>query len=364
MPRPPQALVHVHQGMAGRPVLSSATMKANGFGCCVLGLAASVSQSAAETPELYRQVASVHWVVRDLEATKAAWARLGFRAVQDLGEMTVAGSFRGQSGTTRLKVATARLAALDAVWLQPLEGQNALSEFLARHGDGVFSLNYRAASNEALEAEVARLSALGVGVLQRAEVPRGAGTLTIVHMDTEPQGKYVLGLVHGTPPASAPAPAQAPATDDGPPFPAKLSQYALVVESLQPVADYWMRLGFPAMDVTHPPLTELRYHGKPGQFDQKLGWHRHGTVTWEWIEPLAGPTVYRDFLKAHGEGFHHIAFDVPDIDAAAKAWEAAGVKIVQSGAWGEKGKPGSGRFAYADTAPFGGVTVELLWNQR
>ena len=37
--------------------------------------------------------------------------------------------------------------------------------------------------------------------------------------------------------------------------------------------------------------------------------------------------------------------------------------IVQSGAWGEAGKPGAGRFAYADTTRFGGVTVELLWNQ-
>jgi catechol 2,3-dioxygenase-like lactoylglutathione lyase family enzyme len=346
----------------GSAVIFSAIMKAHGFGWIVLGLVASASLGAAETPELYRQVASVHWVVRDLEATKAAWARLGFRAVQDLGETTVAGSFRAQSGTTKLRVATARLAGLEVVWMQPVEGQNALAEFLARHGDGIFSLNYRAASKEALEAEVARLSALGVGVLQRAEVPSGAGALTIVHMDTEPQGKYVLGLVHGAPPASAPG--EAAATAEGPPFPAKLSQYALVVESLQPVSDYWERLGFPAMDVTHPALSDLRYHGEPGRFDQKLGWHRHGTVTWEWIEPLQGPTVYRDFLKAHGEGFHHIAFDVPDIDAAARAWEAVGVSIVQSGAWGEKGKPGSGRFAYANTAPIGGVTVELLWNQR
>jgi catechol 2,3-dioxygenase-like lactoylglutathione lyase family enzyme len=346
----------------GSAVIFSAIMKAHGFGWIVLGLVASASLGAAETPELYRQVASVHWVVRDLEATKAAWARLGFRAVQDLGETTVAGSFRAQSGTTKLRVATARLAGLEVVWMQPVEGQNALAEFLARHGDGIFSLNYRAASKEALEAEVARLSALGVGVLQRAEVPSGAGALTIVHMDTEPQGKYVLGLVHGAPPASAPG--EAAATAEGPPFPAKLSQYALVVESLQPVSDYWERLGFPAMDVTHPALSDLRYHGEPGRFDQKLGWHRHGTVTWEWIEPLQGPTVYRDFLKAHGEGLHHIAFDVPDIDAAARAWEAVGVSIVQSGAWGEKGKPGSGRFAYANTAPIGGVTVELLWNQR
>jgi hypothetical protein len=116
------------------------------------------------------------------------------------------------------------------------------------------------------------------------------------------------------------------------------------------------------MEVTHGPLTDLVYRGQPGRFDQRLGWHRHGTVTWEWIEPVAGPTVYEDFLKEHGEGFHHFALDVPDIDAASAAWQARGVKIVQSGGWGEKGKPGSGRFAYAATDAFGGVSTELLWN--
>jgi methylmalonyl-CoA/ethylmalonyl-CoA epimerase len=313
--------------------------------------------SQAEMPEMYRRVTSVHWVVKDLERVKRGWAKLGFPAVQDLGEMTVAGSFRGQSGSSRFRIAQARLAGADVVWIQPVEGGSAFGEHLTRHGEGVVSLNYTAASREALDAEVGRLAGLGVSVLQRAEVVTAAGRLSVVHMDTAPEGKYVLGLVHG----DAPRPtAEAPPT----PFPLKLSQYALVVNSLEKVSAYWQKLGFPAMEITHGPLSDLRYRGHPGQFDQRLGWHRHGLVTWEWIEPLAGPTVYQDFLEEHGEGFHHFAFDVPDIDAAGAAWAALGVKIVQSGAWGEKGKPGSGRFAYAATDAFGGVTTEFLWNHR
>ena len=80
-----------------------------------------------------------------------------------------------------------------------------------------------------------------------------------------------------------PAPKAPPAS----PFGAQLSQYALVVKDLKAASDYWEKLGIPAMDVTHPTLTDLEYHGQPGQFDQKLGWHRHGTITWEWITPLA-----------------------------------------------------------------------------
>jgi hypothetical protein len=322
----------------------------------LLALALAVP-SWAELPEMYRRVASVHWVVKDLGQVQAGWGKLGFPVLQDLGEMTVAGSLRGQSGSSRFRIAQARFAGANVVWIQPVDGASAFSEHLARHGEGVVSVNYAAPSREALEAEVKRLASLGVSVLQRAEVVTPAGRLSVVHLDTAAEGKYVLGLVHG----EAPRPAvEAPPA----PFPAKLSQYALVVKSLERVSAYWQKLGFPAMEITHGLLTDLVYRGQPGRFDQKLGWHRHGTVTWEWIEPLAGPTVYEDFLKEHGEGFHHFALDVPDIDAASAAWEARGAKIVQSGGWGEKGKPGSGRFAYAATDAFGGVTTEFLWNFR
>jgi methylmalonyl-CoA/ethylmalonyl-CoA epimerase len=310
--------------------------------------------SRGELPEMYRRVASVHWVVKDLDAVKSGWGRLGFPAV-DLGETAASGTFRGQAGPARMRMARARLAGADVVWIQPVEGETAFSDHLARRGEGVVSVNYAAPSLEALEAEVKRLGGLGVAVLQRGEVVTSSGRIVVVHMDTAAEGKYVLGLVHGEAP-----PAAAPAAEGG--LPLKLSQYALVVKSLEKVSAYWERLGFPRMDVTHPALSDLIHRGKPGTFDQRLGWHRQGTVTWEWIEPLAGPTVYDEHLLAHGEGFHHLAFDVPDMDAAIRAWEALGVPTVQSGAWGEKGKPGSGRFAYAATDAFGGVATEFLWN--
>jgi methylmalonyl-CoA/ethylmalonyl-CoA epimerase len=318
-------------------------------------LVALAAPSRAELPDFYRNVAGVHWVVSDLERVKAGWAKLGF-PVQDLGEVSASGSYLGQYGSARFRIAQARLAGAEVSWIQPLESESAFAEHLARHGDGVFSILYAVPTREALDAEVARLGALGVGVLQRGELATPAGRIAVVHMDTAAEGKYVLGLVHD----ETPRPASEPATA----IPLKLSQYALVVRSLEKVSAYWERLGFPKMEVTHGPLTDLVYRGQPGKFDQKLGWHRHGTVTWEWIEPLAGPTVYEDFLAEHGEGFHHFAFDVPDIDAAGAFFAAHGAPIVQSGGWGEKGKPGSGRFAYAATDAFGGVTTELLWNLR
>ena len=234
----------------------------------LLALALAVP-SRAELPEMYRRVASVHWVVKDLGQVQAGWGKLGFPALQDLGEMTIAGSLRGQSSSSRFRIAQSRIGGANVLWIQPLEGESAFGEHLARRGEGVVSVNYAAPSQEALEAEVRRLGSLGVPVLQRAEVVTPAGRLTVVHMDTAAEGKYVLGLVHG----EAPRPTvEAPPA----PFPAKLSQYALVVKSLEKVSAYWQRLGFPAMEITHGPLTDLVYRGEPGRFDQRLGWHRHG----------------------------------------------------------------------------------------
>jgi hypothetical protein len=40
------------------------------------------------------------------------------------------------------------------------------------------------------------------------------------------------------------------------------------------------------------------------------------------------------------------------------------LSLLALAAAGEKGKPGSGRFAYAATDAFGGVTTEFLWSFR
>ena len=121
-------------------------MKPIALGALVLGLAVPVR---ADTPDLYRQVASVHWVVKDLDSVKAAWGKLGF-PVQDLGEMAVSGSLRGEIGASRFRFAQARLAGATVFWIQPVEGPSVFREHLDRHGDGVVSLNYAAPSREAL----------------------------------------------------------------------------------------------------------------------------------------------------------------------------------------------------------------------
>jgi catechol 2,3-dioxygenase-like lactoylglutathione lyase family enzyme len=308
----------------------------------------------AQLPAYYKSVSRVVWVVKDLKPVVSGWQKLD-AAVEDRGTIEHQATFRGKPVTVKLRAAAARVGDLEVSWIQPAGGANAYTEFLAKHGDGVFSLAHRVPSLEDLELEVGRLSGLGAGVLQRGTVETEGGSVTYVQFDTEPKGKYSLGLVYEPPGVKSGLP-----ETTGP----KVTQYAFVVRNMRAVSAWWEKLGFPAMSYTHPPLSELVYRGKPGSFDQELGWQRHGQVVYEWIQPIKGPTVYNDFLQAHGEGLHHIAFDAPDLDKETARWTSAGYRVAQSGAWGEKDKPGSGRFAYVDTDAAGGVTVELLWNHK
>ena len=310
----------------------------------------------AALPDMYKSVHALTWVVRDVEKSVAGWKKLGFTDIRIVGDVTFADvRYRGNSATCTARVAEGHLGDVAVQWIQPLQGNNAYSEFLARHGTGMFSLVHRATSREALHAEIERMKALGVGVLQSESVHVAGSTSIRTYLDTEPQGKYALGLIYSPDAADSRATA----------LPGrKVVQFAFTVRELQPVLDFWSRLGFTDRSVTHPPLWDLRYHDRPADFDADLGWQRHGRVVYEWVHPLKGPTVYLDHMDEHGEGFHHIAFEVPDLDQEVAHWNALGFPFLQGGAWGEKGKPGWGRYAYQDTDAIAGAEVELLWNYR
>jgi methylmalonyl-CoA/ethylmalonyl-CoA epimerase len=239
-----------------------------------------------------------------------------------------------------------------------MDRASAWGAFLTLHGDGVMSLLFLAPSRETYEGETARLQAAGVGVLQRGVFPSGGQTVDYIYLDTQPQGKYVLGLMCGsqfTPPVISSAT----------PSSVRVTQFAFVVNSLPPVSAYWKRLGFPEFEVTHPVLTNLFYQGRSARYEQDLGWQRHGSIPFEWcVPPESSATVYAEYLKTHGEGLQHIAFEVSDMDQAIACYKQLGFETVQGGGWGEDGKPGSGRFGYVDTDRAGGLTIELLWNYR
>ncbi len=137
-------------------------------------------------------------------------------------------------------------------------------------------------------------------------------------------------------------------------------QVGIVVRDAAATAQAWVeRFQLePARIVDWPPpglnLEATRtYHGQPADFRMRLVFIETGPVQIEFIEPLEGPNIYADFLAEHGEGLHHILFEVDDPEALA---QGVGAKVLQSG--GSTLRPGA-IWSYLDTQELLGCIVEL-----
>jgi methylmalonyl-CoA/ethylmalonyl-CoA epimerase len=299
-------------------------------------LAAALACGAADLPDAYRTVSQIVFVVPNAAQAAAAWRKAGVPV----------SPARPLDGVYGRRATMASFANVTAMLVEP-GSRGPLHEFLVKQHGGGFALVHRFSDEPALAAELGRLKALGVQPLFDVQW-NGAH---YVFLDTIAAGKYSLAL------------SSAPRVESGAGS-RRVVQYAFVAHDLEAVSAFWNKLGFPAMTYSHPDTSELIYRGKPGAFDMRLGWQRHADVPYEWIQPLKGPSTYYDHVKQHGESFHHLAFNVDDMDAGIAEWSGFGFPMVMGGAWGAKGKPGSGRFAYHDLDGCCGHEIELLWNYR
>ena len=76
----------------------------------------------------------------------------------------------------------------------------------------------------------------------------------------------------------------------------------------------------------------------------------------ELIQPNGEKSTWQDHLDQHGEGIHHIAFGVKNMDEKIKACEDFGMTCVQRGKYGD----GNGEYAYLDAYKDMKCLVELL----
>jgi methylmalonyl-CoA/ethylmalonyl-CoA epimerase len=81
-----------------------------------------------------------------------------------------------------------------------------------------------------------------------------------------------------------------------------------------------------------------------------------GETLVELIEPLKEEGSNADYLREHGPGIQHVAFEVDDLEAALAELAERGVEPL-----GDVPMPGAGgmRIAFLDPQAFGGVLVEL-----
>lgn len=144
------------------------------------------------------------------------------------------------------------------------------------------------------------------------------------------------------------------------PVPVKISQIAVVVHDLdKAMKAYYELLGWGPWNVYEhvpPALHHTHLRGVPTEYSM-LGAETsvHGMGV-ELIQPLKGPSIYREWLDRHGEGFHHLAVmkhTAEESEQFKKDMAARGAAILMGGRIGE-----TIEFYYLDTVPALKIIIE------
>jgi methylmalonyl-CoA/ethylmalonyl-CoA epimerase len=77
----------------------------------------------------------------------------------------------------------------------------------------------------------------------------------------------------------------------------------------------------------------------------------------ELLQPLGADTAVGKFIERRGEGLHHVAYAVDDIDAALERLKGAGLKLID-----DQARPGirGSRVAFVHPKSTGSVLTEIV----
>jgi len=141
-----------------------------------------------------------------------------------------------------------------------------------------------------------------------------------------------------------------------------MAQVAIVVKDIDAARNAWAELlGIKVPEVSIAESNSSRptlYMGKSSDAKAKLAFVTLENIQIELIEPMGGKSTWQEYLDKHGEGIHHIAFQVKGIDGVEKRFEMQGNPTVQRGGWD------GGAYSYIDASKNLGCILELLENYK
>jgi methylmalonyl-CoA/ethylmalonyl-CoA epimerase len=138
-------------------------------------------------------------------------------------------------------------------------------------------------------------------------------------------------------------------------------QAAFVVRDLEEsMLRYRRLLGIGPWSIYTYDRTILRrasYQGREADYSMRLALASFENGSIELIQHLAGDSIYADFIRTHGYGFHHFGLTVEDAAPVLAEAESAGLTVIQDGSG--FGMEGDGYFAYLDSQELLGVVLEI-----
>jgi methylmalonyl-CoA epimerase len=135
----------------------------------------------------------------------------------------------------------------------------------------------------------------------------------------------------------------------------KFSQVGIVVRDLDKAIDYYSSVfGFGRFHKLEFPQLKVEIRGKPTKIDVKAALVSVGNFQLELIQAEPGESIYWEFFQNHGEGLHHLGFDVKDMETELAKIKEKGIGVLMYG------RVGAGGFVYLEPTKPGGVIMEIL----
>jgi catechol 2,3-dioxygenase-like lactoylglutathione lyase family enzyme len=284
----------------------------------------------------------VSYVVRDIDATAQWFQRaLGvkFFGVRNykLGgpDYPLLAGDKPVAADVGIKLALACAGGrgeLEIELIQPDGGDSVFSKFVESTGGGLHHVAFEvddfdtAARPLEREGLTARAAVSGGNKIAYFDC-RAAGTSIIEVAQYDPATRLDLQQLKSTPGAAPAADADAP----------RLVQISYTVRDLDAATDWFRRVvGVEYFGVTKATAGrdyDVLVRDKPiaAPFSLRTAMGRlgpRGEQEIEIIEPVEGPSPYREFLQERGQGLNHVSFLVSDFEPAAERMRASGAKAL------------------------------------
>lgn len=119
-------------------------------------------------------------------------------------------------------------------------------------------------------------------------------------------------------------------------------------------------IDFPPKEMKKEEI-QLYYQGEKTWYSARFCFIKMGVTEIELIEPVDGPSVWKDFLRDHGEGIHHLKYEVDSLNESIRFFKSKGIACIQYGS--AVGANLGKTWAYFDTTKELGYIIEALNTQ-
>jgi methylmalonyl-CoA/ethylmalonyl-CoA epimerase len=134
----------------------------------------------------------------------------------------------------------------------------------------------------------------------------------------------------------------------------KVHHVGVVVENMDKALAHYESLGMGPFEPLKLSPSEGLLRGKRVISTPIISMGTVGGIVIELLQPTREDSLVKEFYESKGEGIHHVAFLVDDIDKETERLVKKGFKVLFSQKFGEGG------CAFFDTRQDGGMLVELF----